>query len=197
LPVCTASFRRRFSSAALLALAHDFSPRVEVHAPHVVTLDVSGLSSLLGSPRTIGEELRRSAADRRLFVHVAICASRAAAVVLAGTRAGLTVIDPGGEADALAPLPLRALEAAVAYVCPEESQGTHRGDHVKGRAEPRSLDCLTTFRRWGLKTIGDIAALPADAIFARMGALGGGTAWRPARSASSCRRRPTRSSRRR
>jgi protein ImuB len=141
-------------TAALVALARDFSPRIEVHAPHLVTLDVAGLRTLLGAPRTIGGELRASAASRGLYAHVAICASRAAAVVLAAARGGLTVVDAGGEAAALAPLPLRALETAWPLI---------------GTA------CLATFRRWGLKTIGDVAALSPVALFERMGAVG--VAW--------------------
>ncbi|MGH9254538.1 MAG: hypothetical protein ACRD3C_08205, partial [Vicinamibacterales bacterium] len=34
---------------------------------------------------------------------------------------------------------------------------------------------LTTFRRWGIRTLGDLAALPADAVAARLGAAG--TRW--------------------
>src|SRR5205085_12100032 len=81
----------------LLQLARDFSPRVETHGPALVTLDINGLGSLLGDPRAIGEELRRTAADRGLRVHVAIAATTTAAMLLAQSRAGLVVIPAGEE----------------------------------------------------------------------------------------------------
>ena len=90
-------------------IARDFSPRVETHGDHTVTLDISGLGSLIGEPRAIGEELRRTAADAGLGVHIAIAASSTAAILLAHARAGLTVVAPGTEAATLAPLPLRTL----------------------------------------------------------------------------------------
>src|SRR5205807_266547 len=58
----------------LVSLARDFSPRVETHGARTVTLDISGLDSLLGDAHAIGEQLRRTAADRALAVHVAIAA---------------------------------------------------------------------------------------------------------------------------
>src|SRR5438552_1518562 len=50
----------------IVQLARDFSPRIETHDDRTVTLDISGLGSLLGEARVIGEELRRAAADRTL-----------------------------------------------------------------------------------------------------------------------------------
>src|ERR1051325_10305445 len=87
----------------LAALAQDFSPRFEIDAVDLVTIDVSGLGRLLGPPRTIGEELQRAAAQRRLrAAHVVVASTRIAACVLARARPGLTVIPRGAEADALA-----------------------------------------------------------------------------------------------
>ena len=80
--------------ATLVQVARDFSPRVETHGDRTVTLDISGLGSLIGEPRSIGEELRRTAADAGLRVHVAIAASSTAAILLAHARAGLTVVAP-------------------------------------------------------------------------------------------------------
>src|SRR5690606_24316002 len=52
---------------------------------------------------------RRAAADRGLQARIAVAATRTAAELLTLGRAGLTVVEPGGEADALAPLPLDVL----------------------------------------------------------------------------------------
>jgi protein ImuB len=132
----------------LIALAQDFSPRIETHGERSVVLDISGLGSLLGDARAIGEELRRTAADRGLRVHIAVAATRTAAIVLAQARAGLTVIAPGEEAAALAPLSLAALRAF---------------------GEAPQLD------RWGLRTLGDLAAIPRADLSERLGQ--GGVYW--------------------
>ena len=94
---------------ALVAIAQEFSPRYESRGD-VVSIDVRGLERLLGPAQTIGEELRREAARRGVRVHVAVAGTRTTALVLALARPGLTVVDPGGEAEALAPLPIGILE---------------------------------------------------------------------------------------
>jgi len=94
---------------ALEAVAREFSPRIEVCGPREITLDLSGLERLFGDARAIAAELRRTAADRGLRVRVAIAATRAAARLFVHHRAGLTVIEPGQEAERLAPLPLSLL----------------------------------------------------------------------------------------
>src|SRR5580765_8219163 len=96
----------RASSAvvAVVVVAQSFSPRYECHSAALVAIDVSGLDRLIGPPRVIGEELRRACADRGLRAHVAVAPTWTAAVILAHARAGLTVVRPGEEADALAPI---------------------------------------------------------------------------------------------
>ena len=94
----------------LVAIAQEFSPRYERHHDDLVSIDVSGLERLLGTARTIGEELRREASARGARVHVAVAATRMAALVLAHARPGLTVVDPGEEAAALAPMRIGILE---------------------------------------------------------------------------------------
>ena len=139
------------------ALAADFSPRSERHRDDLVSIDVSGLGRLLGTPRAIGEELRRDAARRGLPVHVAIAATRMAAIVLALARPGLTVVDPGDEADALAMIPIGVLEKISA--CGLASDASE-------------LPALTVFRTWGIKTLGELAALPSADLAARLGVEG-------------------------
>jgi len=147
--------------AGLLTIAREFSPRYEVHRADLVTIDISGLGRLLGDARAIGEELRRDASARGVRVHVAIAGTRTAAMVLAlrhaqgeaersrsfaHARPGLTLVEPGGEADALAPLPIGMLERVG-------------GDPA-------------VFKHWGLKTLGELAALPAADLAARLGRQG-------------------------
>ncbi len=140
------------SSQALIEVAREFSPRIEPCGPREITLDLSGLTHLFGDARTIGGELRRTAADRGLRVRVAIAGTRTAARLLVHHRAGLTVIEPGTEAESLAPLPLTLL--------------TTLSD------EPNDL--IAIFRQWGLSTCGELAALPPHAVAARLGQDGVG-----------------------
>ena len=127
--------------ARLVDLAREFSPRIETHGDRLLTFDISGLGTLIGSPQTIGEELRRAAAGRGLLVHVALAATQTTAILMAQARAGLTVVPPGQEAAALAPLPLAALARAG----------------------------LPQLARWGLRTLGDLAALPVAGLSERLG----------------------------
>ena len=94
------------SVSTLLSIAQEFSPRYERHRDDLVSIDVRGLERLVGTARTIGEEIRREAAARGVGVHVALAATRMAALVLAQARPGLTLVEPGREAAALAPLPI-------------------------------------------------------------------------------------------
>ncbi|HEX7486733.1 MAG TPA: hypothetical protein VF332_11305 [Vicinamibacterales bacterium] len=132
--------------APLDALAREFSPRVQVHQDALVSLDIGGLGRLLGTPAEIGSELRRAAADRGLHPHVAIAPTRTAAMLLALARAGITVVPPGGERNAVAPLSLGIL-----------------------RQVPLGSAFVDLLRRWGLKTLGDLAGLPARPLSERLG----------------------------
>jgi protein ImuB len=151
----------------LADVAREFSPRIEVCSATEIVLDLSGLERLFGDARTIAEELRRTAADRGLRVRVAIAGTRTAARLLVRYRAGLTIVEPGNEAAAVAPLPI-ALLGELAATGPEP------GTREPRTASPRTLDTrvpdlVATFRHWGLRTLGDLAALPADDLAARLG----------------------------
>jgi protein ImuB len=178
----------------LAEVAREFSPRIEICSPTEIVLDLSGLTRLFGEARTIAEELRRTAADRGLRVRVAIAGTRTAARLLVRYRAGLTIVEPGNEAAAVAPLPIELLgdvcglwirPSTVALGVPSLAEGR---DSRFGIREPRTLnsrtpdlgpripnpgsripDQLATFRRWGLRTLGDLAALPSDDLAARLG----------------------------
>ena len=161
---------------AIECIARDFSPRIQRYGTDAVVLDVSGLGRLLGSPQTIGAELARSAADAdprggthdadsrgSPFVRVAIAPTQIAALLLTLSDAALTVVT-ADESAALAPLPLQCLQQHVAAV-----QGTavFRRDRAK-----EVEDDFAVLRRWGLKTLGEFAALPATDLSARMGRAG-------------------------
>jgi protein ImuB len=203
----------------LADVAREFSPRIEVCSATEIVLDLSGLERLFGDARTIAEELRRTAADRGLRVRVAIAGTRTAARLLVRYRAGLTIVEPGNEAAAVAPLPIALLgdlsgvgarDSGLGAREPrtrEPRTGNTRIPDPESRIpdpesrvpdpesripdpesrvpdpesrvpdpesrvpdpESRVPDLITTFRRWGLRTLGDLAALPADDLAARIG----------------------------
>ena len=138
---------------ALMALAHDHSPRVEMHGTGLVLLDVDGLGQLWGSPRQIGERLRREAAERQLGVRVAIAGTKMAALLATQGRCGLTVINPGDEAERVSTFPLSVLK--------QLSNASSSGTTV--------LMLLPVVQRWGIKTLGALAELPTDELFTRLG----------------------------
>jgi protein ImuB len=150
------------SRVALAALAYEFSPRYELSRVDLVTIDVSGLDRLLGPPAAIGAELVREAAARELRVHVAIAATHTAARVLALSRPGVTVVDRGKEAAALALVPIGVLEQL--------------GDHVEPQNPQKPVDpknsassAISAVKHWGVRTLGELAALPSADLVARLG----------------------------
>jgi len=148
--------------AQLVDVAREFSPRIDVCGPREITLDVSGLERLFGDARTIAGELRRTAADHGLQVRVAMAGSRTAARLLARHRAGLTIVDAGDDAAALAPLPLELLLQV-------------RGCRPSGlpqEIDDTDADICASFRRWGLRSLGEVAALPPADVAARLGQAG-------------------------
>ena len=171
----------------LLEVAQRFSPRVAWVESHALAIDLHGLARLFGEPRAIGEELRRALARAGLETHIAIAATRTAARLLAHARAGLTVISPGAEAAAVAPLPMALLPCVLDDEAPaarpaspsRASARFYRTSPVQEIVKTRRRrphtpvsDRLATFRRWGLRTLGDLAALPPADLAARLGADG-------------------------
>ncbi len=165
------------SIEAVQEVALEFSPRIEVNSPREVTIDLSGLTRLFGDAHAMGEALGRTAADRGLRVRLAVAGTRTAARLLAhGFSEPLTIVNPGDEAAVLARLPVHLL-AVVAHDEPTSSHprtdslATAAPSHSRTVA-PSHDSVITTLRRWGLRTLGEVAALPPDAMAARLGQQG-------------------------
>ena len=171
--------------AQLMTVAREFSPRVERLHDDLLALDVSGLGCWFENSRALGEALRQTAADRGLAAHVAIAATRTAAVLCARGRAGLTVALPGEETAHLSSLPLSVLSAWTAGsrqpASPEATAGLAEARQSVGRPAAGSLHTahcplptapIAVFQRWGLKTLGDLANLPGVEVSERLGQAG-------------------------
>jgi protein ImuB len=155
----------------LYSLAEDFSPRYECHRADLVVLDVSGLGRLFGTPQRLGEELRRAAADRGLRVQIGMAPTKTAAMVLALARPGLTVIGRGDERRALAPIAIGILER-ITNRSPSSPGSATQGEGQKGIDRHSAASVLSVMKQWGLKTLGDLAALPSAELSARLGQQG-------------------------
>jgi protein ImuB len=130
-----------------------------------VSIDVSGLERLLGPARAIGDELRRTAQSRGVQLHVAVARTRTAAVVLALARPGVTIVERGGEAEALATVPIGILEKFDDDAKPRPSTRAGCPERVEGQ----SPFAVLAVEKWGLTTLGELAALPPADLVSRLG----------------------------
>lgn len=131
---------------ALLEACLGVSPRVEDAGAGLVHVDVVGLGRLLGPDAAVGQCLVSHARAVGLEARVGIAGSRAWARVAARVGARVNVVPPGGERAALGPVALAELEL------------------------PATL--AQTLARWGVATLGALAALPRDGLAARLGVPG-------------------------
>jgi protein ImuB len=140
----------------IVAIAQDFSPRIQRYGATAVVLDVSGLGRLLGDPKTIGSELYRAGRERSNAVAVSIAPTQSAALLLARLQPLTVVTDNVGVALAAVPLTVFRQTVEDAYAVAHE-------------VFEQAFDVL---RLWGLTTVGEFAALPAVALSERMGQSG-------------------------
>ncbi len=151
----------------MMAIAREFSPRIERHGASSVVLDVSGLGGLLGDAHAIGEALAATADDHAAGIRVAVAPTQIAARLMAIVHPRLTVL-ADEVMTALSGVPIRALRVLVddGGIVPGD-----RGARAIARAKA-TVGRLETLHRWGLTTLGEVAALPPDALFERMGQEG-------------------------
>ena len=154
-------------AAALEAI----TPRIEISEPGRCCFPTRGPSRYFGGDEALvdraaglvvetvppGARVRVGVADGRFPATVAARGATGARAAAAGAAAaGAAVVPPGGGPAFLAPQPLSSL---TALLDPDD--------------DPRPLDdLLDVLGRLGLRTLGELAALPASDIVARFGVLG-------------------------
>lgn len=142
--------------AVLLDCAQSFSPCVENTAFNTALLDLTGMSSLLGSLPEISQAISTRAIQLGLAANVAIAANPDTAVLAARGFPGTTVIPQGAEAEHLGRLPVEVL-----FANPMDSDHQKEADLI-----------LATFERWGIRNLRALAALPEVALSERLGQRG-------------------------
>jgi protein ImuB len=127
----------------LLECARHFSPHIEQTSADTVVFRIDGMEPLFGKPDRLA-----AAIGNRVGIpaNVAIASNPDAAVHAARGLSGVTVIAPGREGEVLAPLPLSLIGGS-----PETAEILHA---------------------WGIRTFGELAALPPLGIAARLGGEG-------------------------
>lgn len=159
-----------------IAVAKDFSPRLQRYPHGCVVLDVSGLERLLGSPQTIGDELARAvqgvASGFSRTDAVAIAPTQTSALLLAAAYPTLTV-EVGDVVAALAPVSTQVLYHLLAEAHDVTFFRTKRAQAAKQQEEwARYEKAFDALRRWGMATLGELGALPARELSARLGQTG-------------------------
>src|SRR5438067_5361162 len=134
------------TAAVLLDCARTFSPRVEKTSAGTVVFDADGLERLFGSYTEIAMKVAEATRASGLNPNVAVAANADAAICAARGFGGTTVVNRGTEAAKLRDLPLAVLEPTPGI--------------------------LETFERWGIRTLGAFAELPAVQVCERLGQEG-------------------------
>jgi len=132
--------------AVLLECAVHFSPRVEEVSQETAcacVLDIAGTERLFGPPEALAYRLRASLAAAGFRASIAVSANFHASRLKAAASRGVTVIAAQQEAAALSKLPIALLDLD------EEHAGT--------------------FATWGIRTLGELAALPEIDMVTRLG----------------------------
>jgi protein ImuB len=125
-----------------LFAARRWTPRAAVSLPDGLFLDLTGVAHLFGGEEAMCRRIVRFCGRAGFAARIAVAGTPGAAYALARFGPGI-LCPPGGEARALAPLPLAALRVE----------------------EP----VLAAARRLGLETIGDLLPLPRGPLQRRFG----------------------------
>ena len=151
--------------AALLDVAHVFSPRVEDTASDTLLLDLAGLERLYGAPAIMARDLASRVNAIALEANIALAANPEAALHAARGFSGTTVIPAGEEAHRLGVLPLQVLLDAFDI-------SLKNGSASDREREKLCEQMLDTLERWGVRDFRTLALLPEHALASRLGEAG-------------------------
>jgi DNA polymerase-4 len=143
-------------SVEVIAILRRFTPLVEPISIDEAFLDVTGSRALFGDGETIGRRIKDAVRDEvGLTVSVGVARTKLVAKIASDLRKpdGLVVVPPGEEAEFLAPLSITRLWGVGA----------------------KSAAAL---QEYGVRTIGDLAALPEDLLVRRFGKHGAALGYR-------------------
>jgi protein ImuB len=133
--------------AVFLECASQFSPRIEDASEGTACaflLDITGTELLFGPPGQLAQRLRAALAAAGFHASIALSGNYHLARMKAAFCRGITIIAEGTEANALAGLPVAALRLDE--------------EHAE------------IFALWGIRTLGELAAIPEPELVARLGA---------------------------
>ncbi len=130
----------------LMECAAKFSPRIEEVSRGTscaFVLDIAGTERLFGPTEQLATRLMTTLAEAGFRASIVVSANFDVARLKAAASRGITVIAEGEEANALERLPIAALDLALEH---EE-----------------------TFALWGVRTLGELSALPETELVTRLG----------------------------
>jgi len=144
---------RRYQQASrdVMAVLRRFTPQVEPISIDEAFLDVTGSAALFGDGATIAGAIKSAVReDVGLVASVGVASTKLVAKIASDLRKpdGLVVVAPGDEASFLAPLAI-------------------------GRLWGVGEKTAVALADFGVRTIGDLAALPPDVVVRRFGKHGG------------------------
>jgi DNA polymerase-4 len=154
LPVDGAKYQA--ASRDVMAVLRRFTPLVEPISIDEAFLDVTGSRLLFGDGESVGRQIKEAVRDEvRLTISVGVASTKLVAKIASDLRKpdGLVVVPPGDEAAFLAPLPISRLWGV--------------GERT-----------ATALRDYGVRTIGELAALDPQVLTRRFGKHGAALAAR-------------------
>jgi protein ImuB len=136
----------RAAVSALADVARTVGPRVEVDGEGTVYLDCTGSTVLCASEAELATVIGARAERQGLTARVGLADTKHVARIAARAGGGVRIVPPGAARVYLAPLP-------VALLDPEEG-------------------IATTLASWGIRRIGELAALSSGSLAHRLGSAG-------------------------
>lgn len=142
----------------VFATAESFSPRVQIissainayanakQLAAVVLVDQTGTDMLFGDGKSFAEKIRTALRSLDFPSNVAVAPNAEASLLLARSYRGATRVDQDDVQAKLSPLPLSALRIEAST--------------------------FVTLKRWGIRNLGELAALPEAALISRIGQQG-------------------------